>query len=239
VLYSVEGLPPEKAHAMEKQFMAKLDDSAANALLLLETGLPEEKWEAGPRSAWSRFVLAQMLRAPEDIAQLKSSVAEALGQEGHAGDDEFALKVAMGLMAHPEACRLINNMHWRVMDVPESVAPLVTSDRPVWTTITLTQPDAFISMPIGPRRLFFAAKEPLTLQRLRPVDVLVSGRNTLTIQHAVKYVYGIDEQALPIAQAHLGRVRHSSLVELMAAARGYEVVAADSPLAGSARVVNP
>src|SRR5262245_57659585 len=60
-LYTSKGLPPEKAQAMEKHFMAKLDNMAADALALLEAGLPESEWTSGPRSAWSRFILAQML----------------------------------------------------------------------------------------------------------------------------------------------------------------------------------
>jgi hypothetical protein len=237
-LYSVAGLPPEEAHSMEKEFMARLDDQAASALLLLEAGLSEDQWTSGPRSAWSRFVLAQMLRAPEDIAQLKSSVREALGQTGHAEDEEFALKVAMGLMDHPLAVQMINAMHWHVIEVPSSLTPLVTSDRPVWMTITLTEPDAYISMPIGPRRLFLAAKEQSTLKRLRPIEELVAGRNLLAIQHAVKYGYGIDDQALTIAREHLATKRHSSLLELMAVARGHQVMAAGSPVAGLASSPN-
>ena len=40
-LYEARGLPPERAQAMEKQFMAKLDNSAAEALHLLETEVPD------------------------------------------------------------------------------------------------------------------------------------------------------------------------------------------------------
>lgn len=259
-LYEMSGLPPERAQAMETYFMAKLDTLAAEALALLEAGLPEQEWTSGPRSAWSRFVLTQMLRTPEDIAQLKSSVredwskavprleaayaagrtagmpetvGEYLRQLDEGDTDHFALKIARTLMNHPKVGQLINNMHWHVITVPEDVAPLVTSDRPVWTTITLTAPDAFISMPIGPRRLFLAAKQPSTLQHLKnqPVEPQVEARNLLAIQLAVKAAYGVDDRLLALAQEHLATRRHSSLLELLAAARGHEVVDKDSPVA--------
>jgi hypothetical protein len=259
-LYETRGLPPDKAQTMEKDFMAKLDNLAAQALVLLEQGLPEQAWTSGPRSAWSRFILAQMLRAPEDIAQLKSSVSEDWGKAipqlqtaydaGRSADmpatigdylrqqvpgetDEFALSIARTLMNHPKVCGLINNMHWHVIEIPPLETPLATSDRPVWTTTTLTEPDAFISMPIGPRRLFIAAPQASTLLRLkaRPPGALAADRNKLAIQHAVKYAYGVDDALLPLVQEHLGTRRHSSLLELMAATRDHKIVAADSPMA--------
>lgn len=259
-LYELSGLPPDRAQAMEREFMAKLDNEAAEALTLLEAMLPDQEWTSKPRSAWSRFVLTQMLRAPEDIAQLKSSVredwskaipqleniyaarrspdmpatvGEYLDQLDGGDTDHFALKIARTLMNHPAVGQLINNMHWRVLTVPADATPLVTSDRPVWTTITLTEPDAFISMPIGPGRLFIAAPAPATLQRLerQPIEAIVENRNLLAIQHAVKFAYAIDNRALPIVEAHFATKRHSSLVEVMAAARGHKVIAANSPVA--------
>lgn len=263
-LYAVRGLPPEQAQAMEKDFMAKLDDDAAKALLLLESGLPDQEWTPGPRSAWSRFVLTQMLRTPEDIAQLKSSVREEwskavprlqevyaarrsgdmpatvdeyLRQQGDGETDGFALQIARTLMDHPKVGQMINNMHWHVIEVPRAAEPLVTSDRPVWTTITLTEPDAFISVPIGPRQLFLATPDASTLRRLRaaPIEPMVRARNRFAIQHAVKYAYGEDDRALPIAQEHLATKRHPSLLEQMAAKHGHKVVATDRPLASPQR----
>lgn len=79
-LYETRGLRPERAQAMEKNFMAKLDDKAAKALELLMSDLPDEEWTPGPRSDWSRFILTQMLRTPQDIAQLQSSVGQECGK---------------------------------------------------------------------------------------------------------------------------------------------------------------
>ena len=257
-LYEMSGRPPGQAQAMESQFMSRLDAGAAEALALLETGLPEQDWTSGPRSAWSRFMLAQMLRSPEDIVQLKSSVkedwsqvlpeiaeiyearrtpdmpatiAEYLRGQSQAETDEWALKIARVLMNHPRIGQMLNDMHWRVLDIPESAPLLLTSDRPVWTTITLTEPDAFISMPIGPRKLFLAAPDPRTLARLvaNATPERIAARNLLSIQLAVKNAYGFDDSLLDVAQEHLATKRHSSLLELLAAARGHRVVDPASP----------
>lgn len=259
-LYEMSGRPPGEAQAMETQFMSPLDAGAADALALLETGLPDAQWTRGPRSAWSRFVLTQMLRAPEDIAQLKSSVKEdwskvlpeiaeiyaarrAPGMPATVGEylagqdqgetDAWALKIARTLMNHPRVGQLLNNMHWRVLDVPAAAPLLVTSDRPVWTTITWTEPEAFISMPISPRKLFLAAPDPRTLTRLiaNATPDRLAERNLLTIRLAVKNAYGADDSLLTVAQDHLATRRHSSLLEVLAAARGHRVVDPASPSA--------
>jgi Protein of unknown function (DUF4238) len=254
-LYEIRGLPPELAQTMEKDFMARLDASAAQALELLESGLPEKDWKSGPRSSWSRFMLTQMLRTPEDVAQLKSSVkqdwakavpeleeiytarrsvtdpltvGEYLKAQNPAEEDEFALSIARTLMDHPNIGQSLNNMHWQVLDVSNDDFSLLTSDRPIWMTLSITEEDAFISMPIGPRKLFTAAVNSSTQMRLRERsrEQLVKEVNKLTTQHAVRFVYGLDDKALPFVQKHMASKRHSTLLERVAAKHGHEIVTA-------------
>lgn len=258
-LYEAHGLPPEHAQAMERDFLAKLDSQAAEALQMLESGLPERDWTSHPRSCWSRFILTQMLRAPEDIAQLKASVAEAWAKEipqmekdyaarrteadpptiheyleqqrpGHA--DEFAFSIARTLMDHSAICPLLNNMHWLVLDVPDDEFSLLTSDRPIWRTASITTADALVTMPIAPRKLFTATTTLATQQRLkaRRKRDLIKAVNKIVVQHAVKYVYGLTDGMQPFIQKHMATKRHLSLLEGMAASRGDEIVAPDSPI---------
>jgi hypothetical protein len=225
-LYETRGLPPEQAQSMERDFMAKLDSDAAEALALLEAGLPEKEWNSATRNSWSRFLVAQMLRTPRDIAQLKSSVGqewnksaqkfresyaanrsendpatfgEYMAQQNPAHADEFALNIARLLMEHTKLCHLLNEMHWCVLDVPLGCYPLLTSDHPVWMTATFTEDDAFLMMAIGPRRLFSATVEPGTQRRLqaRQRGELVKGTNKITVQHAENFVYGQTDDMLP------------------------------------------
>jgi hypothetical protein len=257
-LYETRGLPPEHAQSMEKDFMTKLDSNAAKALALLESGSPQKDWSPGLRTGWSQFVLTQMLRAPEDIAQLRSSIGEALGkamselekiyaaqrsegdpptllaqleQKNPGQEDKFALSVAQNLMNHSDICRLFDDMHWLVLDVPETGFSLLTSDRPIWMTATLTEDDAFMMMPIGPRKLFTAAVRPgtqLLLKARRRTD-LAKRVNKLVVQHAVKYVYGETDGMLPFVQKHMATKRHSTLLERLATSHGHKIVAVDWP----------
>ena len=174
--------------------MARLDRDAAEALVLLEAGRSEKGWTSTARNSWSRFLLAQMLRAPDDITQLKSSVGqewnkqsqklredyaarrspndpltfeEYIDQKNPAHADERTFRIARKLMEHTDFCQLLSDMHWLVLEVPQDVYPLLTSDRPVWMTATLIEDDDFLTMPIGPRRLFTATVKPEAQRRTR------------------------------------------------------------------------
>jgi hypothetical protein len=260
-LYETRGLPPEQAQTMEKDFMARLDSDAAESLALLEAGITEKEWTTTVRNNWSRFLVAQMLRAPRDIAQLKSSVGqewnketqelresyaarrsptdpatleEYMAQQNPAHADEFALGIARMLMEHTKICHLLNEMHWHILDVPEDCYPLLTSDHPVWTTATLMADDDFLLMAIGPQRLFAATIKPETqrqLQAKRRAD-LVKAINKITVQHADKFVYGQTDTMLPFVQKYMSTRRHSTLLERVAARRGHEIVAPASPITG-------
>lgn len=238
--------------------MAKQDDKAAKALQLLESALPDAEWSFEARNDWSRFLLTQMLRSPEDIAQLKSSVGEAwrsemddlqksyatrrserdpetvsdyLEQQHPAHKDEFAFDIARKLMSHSKLCDEFSKMHWLVLDSPAEAYPLLTSDRPIWMTPTISEEEAFLVMPISPRKLFTAVVNKQTQSRLvsRRRSDLVKAVNKLVVQHAVKFVYGQSDEMLPFVQRHMATRRHSSLIERLAASRGHEIVAQNSP----------
>ncbi len=258
-LYKAHSAPPEHAQKMETEFLKKLDTDASEALLQLEEGLQEEKWNSRHRSSWSRFLLTQMLRAPEDIAQLKSSVTEDWSKaipelvEAYAtqksedapqtvdefiksivakNQDEFAFRIARTLMDHPQFGQALNEMHWHVIDIPHDAYPLLTSDRPVWMTPTIVEPDAFLTIPIGPRKLFTAtvAAETQARLKMRRRSDLVKAVNRITVQHAVKYVYGDTDTMSAFIQKHMSTRRHSTLLERLAAMRGHRLEAPDAPL---------
>ena len=236
--------------------MAKLDSDAAESLALLEAGITEQEWTSTARNSWSRFLVAQMLRAPRDIAQLKSSVRqewdketqhirakyaasrsetdpatleEYLRQLNPAYEDEFALSVGCKLMEHAKICDLISNMHWCVLDVPAGYYSLLTSDQPVWMTATLIENDDFLRIAIGPRRLFAATTTLETQRRLKagPRGELAKIVNKITVQHAVRFVYGQTDDMLAFVQKHMSTKRHSTWFERLASLRGHKIIAPD------------
>ncbi len=258
-LYSIRNPEGSPIADMERDFMSQLDSEAAEALALLEKGLPESEWEQRLRSGWSRFVWAQSIRTPSEIAQLKSSVKEAWSeatpglQEAYEAlrpegapesvdewlsaldphtEDRFALAIARRSMDHSGIGQIINNMRWKVLDFAGSGIPLLTSDRPVWMTTTLAEPDAFIMMPIGPKRLFVATREAETMLRIASQNRRQQAKNVnkTTVRHAVKSVFGLDDKMKSFVQKHFAARRHSTHMERLAAIRGHSIIADDSPL---------
>lgn len=258
-LYSMRASDGPPIADMERDFMSRLDSEAARALDLLEQDLPESKWEQRLRSAWSRFLWAQSIRTPSEIAQLKLSVKEAWSaatpglQEAYETErpegapesvddwlatldphteDRFALTIARQSMDHSGIGQIINNMRWKVLDFEGCGIPLLTSDRPVWMTTTLVEPDAFILMPIAPTRLFVATRETETMLRIAAQNRRQQAKNMnkTTVQHAVKFVFGVDDKMKVFVQKHFAARRHSTHMERLAAIRGHSVAAEGSPL---------
>jgi hypothetical protein len=258
-LYSMRAPDGPPIADMERDFMSRLDSEAARALDLLEQGLPESKWEQRLRSAWSRFLWAQSIRTPSEIAQLKLSVkeswcAETPGlQEAYEAErpdgapesvddwlstldphteDRFALTIARQSMDHSSIGQIINNMRWKVLDFEGCGIPLLTSDRPVWMTTTLVENDAFILMPIAPTRLFVATRETETMLRIAAQNRRQQAKNMnkTTVQHAIKFVFGVDDKMKAFVQKHFAARRHSTHMERLAAIRGHRIAAEDSPL---------
>jgi hypothetical protein len=169
--------------------MAPLDSGAAKALRHLEADLPESEWSEKDRSAWSRFLLAQMLRTPEEIDKLRSAIRKdwsriILYLQNRFGKDyinnllanmpgeeeKFLFDIATSLMDHQEIGQKFNNMIWSRYDVSKSGITLLTSDRPVWMTATISEEDAMIVMPIGPTAAFTATRSEDTQLKLRSLS---------------------------------------------------------------------
>jgi len=78
-LNTVEGLPPAEARYLEDVFFQIADDGAAR---VLRRFLQPPPWNLTPkqRSAWSRFIMALLVRNPESLEKYKK-VAAAIFQE--------------------------------------------------------------------------------------------------------------------------------------------------------------
>lgn len=246
-----DGVVPDAQ--MERQFMSNLDSEAARVMPKLEQNMPVFEWSSIDRSAWTRFVWAQMMRHPADIAQIKSFVGQSWEKEygkiqstydkertaehperfeGYLNEveplhaDWKALDTTMMLMDHAGTGHIINNMFWRVLDFSGCGVDLVTSDRPVWMTVSLLEPDALIVMPIGPTKLFVAANDLRDVKAIRAMNRRKYAKevNKLMVQHAIKFVFGADEKLLPFVQKHFATKRHSTLMERLARMEGYTVL---------------
>ena len=229
---------------MEKTFMMPLDTLAHHALEMLENDDPRLRREAKYRSAWSRFLLSLMMRMPEDLQTLRTSLAEEWSQHSPAiearyaelkgptdpetlagflqqtgkGQGDWALALAPKLMDHRPLGELINNMRWIVRRLPSEAGGFLTSDRPLLITGDLGETDSYLMIPIGPKLLFAAVHNRETQARIERRDPaeLVSAINRLVTGRAKDYVYGSDDSHLDDVRRHFGRRRATSIFERLA-----------------------
>jgi hypothetical protein len=216
-LYRIDNVPPERAQIFEKAFLSIADNDACKALQKL---IHENKnWDTRLRSAWARFIMSILLRNPETVATIRDHILkiwevglEVLKSEYSkqpAGNETFEEYFARNHREKPnlDAARFlqsliddskvggdINSLRWDVVELNQSDTFLLTSDRPIempW----LGSPDAHIALPIGPRRLFLAARKGdflLQLLRNKHTDIARQLNKTVVTQ-AREYVWGFSE----------------------------------------------
>ena len=251
-LYTAPNEAPDETAKLETQFFSPVDSAAGEALDLLYVDGQAEAWNDDQRSAWSRFILSLLLRTPEDIAFLKSSFSidwtktvpemkprnpedwsaddlaryrKTMASVSSEEKDSMALSLAPTLIDHEGIGARLNHMRWRTLQFVDVKRELLTSDRPVVMTGTLTEEHAHIILPIGPSRLFVAVKDDATFEilRKRDPDDLIEVINELVTQHAQKVVFGRDTTQLRFIQNRLGTKRQPSLMERIERMRKHRV----------------
>jgi hypothetical protein len=218
-LYAFPELPPDAAHFLEEVFFAYADQKASDALDN-HLGLATHPWTSELVSAWSRFIVAIHLRHPDAMPELRDA-AKSIWDESGADNqayyeanrkptdpptfdeylalhDPFApIKMRVNLIIKAFDKEIlgahINKMPFAVVDVSASPFRLLTSDRPV-EIFTLKDPNGLVSMPISPTKLFVAANDEATFDKLRrtsPRD-LVCKVNTYLVRRARRFVWALD-----------------------------------------------
>jgi hypothetical protein len=243
-LYEIEGLPPEQAQQVESGFMRSLDTLAAEALQALEADDPLMRRDTRLRSAWSRFILSLMLRDPQSIRALKDGYATQwassmgdleqryMAQRGaddprtfaaflalsNRSTDALAMELAPSLIDHSGIGGLLNSMRWFVKRITSDADEFITSDRPVFSTWTFTEEDAFIFVPIGPKAVFVAVNDIGTQRRIDARDPaeFVTSLNMMVSGRAVKFAYARDDSLLPFIRQHMGTRQRPTLFEQLA-----------------------
>lgn len=247
-LYELPGLPPEKAQRIEQGFMQRLDSLAAEALSMLEDGDPRIARQSKPRSAWSRFIMSLLMRTPEDIAALKSGIAEEwmrnipqlegkyaaergahhpatleeyLAQRDPKDVERWAMSLAPYLIDHRKIGELLNNMRWLVRRIASDAGEFLTSDRPIIMSWTLTEQNAFLFLPINPKAMFVAVNDIETQRMVEERDPAeqVEAVNRYVAGRAVRFVYSRDDSVLNYVRQHMGTKPRKTLIEQLAERR--------------------
>lgn len=136
--------------------------------------------------------------------------------------ERIGVRLATVLIDHPGVGERINNMEWDILDLERSNVALLTSDHAVDQVLGLKEPRAFITLPIGPKRLFIAANERRTIDALaarNPRDVVMH-RNRTTVKCARDYAWAQDRAQAAFIAANMGSVQVHRLSERLAADPG-------------------
>lgn len=233
-LYQLHDMSDDVSQIIEDKFFKPVDTFAADALVLMETDGNKAKWDSRRRSAWSTFLHSLLLRAPEDISDFKeawrdlmhtdysgewearyqeirkpsqpATFAEYMAAVPQANLDNKALEALTHIINSQRVGKRMNAMVWHVIDTSASDHLLLTSDRPTIRTNGMMIDGGHIAMPIGPRTLFIAARDHAALYGVLGVGVkeLVRETNRQVCNHAIKYVYGIDDSQIEYVRKHFG-----------------------------------
>lgn len=240
-LYTVDGVDADAATYLERQFFSITDDQAAKALKIIEKG----QWAnmcGRTRSGWTRFMTSLLYRTPEEI---RISFRQVAIHAAHA-ENEFERKyearrepndpptfaefkatslpnaaVRVGIrfiqqiIDDPNVGNFFNKLAWSVIDFKGSYT-LMTCDRPIIMTNGMAYPDSHMALPIGPRKLFIASKNPRLIDQLtRKSDVLATTINDRIARQARRFCIATDDTHLAFFAKRFGQRLPSSPTETM------------------------
>jgi hypothetical protein len=171
-------------------------------------------------SAWSRFIIAIHLRHPDAMPELREAAKsiwdasgidyqvryEAIRQptdpptfDGYLAlrDPLAPIKMRVNLIIKALDNDIVgahvNQMPFAIIDLSGSPHRLLTFDRPV-KLFNLKEPNGLVSIPISPTKLFVAANDEATFDKLRRASPrkLVCDVNTYVVSCARRFVWAQD-----------------------------------------------
>lgn len=237
-LYAIDGLPPATMQKVEEEFMRPVDTYASIALDLLERGDDGIKSSLEVGSSWSLFLMSLMMRMPSDLEAFKLSYerrwkklipkmtekySSRTGDDFSASEiavrailssriDEMAMELFTKLVDHQNIGKTLNNLHWFTIETDQTLPEFFTSDQPMVMGPGLGHQDAFIYLPIGPRRVFVAVKDPMgeRVIRARAIGSIVRLINEIVVEQAHARAYATSDRYLRFMQKRLARAPHVS-----------------------------
>jgi len=222
-LYRIPGLPDDKAELIESRFFKLVDDWASYALAKLNRRHMDD-WSAHMRSAWSRFLIALLIRSPKSVAEIKfrlvdglpehwerererllreDPTSEPLGPFDQLASEQYAALALQRFIDNQNIGNFINAMDWSVLDVGGSKYRFLTSDRPIVMTNGVGVKGGHLAIAISPTNLFLAANDKQTTREIHaynPLDV-VRSYNKQVVRNAIKYVWAHDHSQVALVRA--------------------------------------
>lgn len=220
-------IPEDLAEAVERKFMATVDNLAKEALDVVISG-KHNKWTLKTRSAWSRFVNGLLFRVPERVASARKFLEDfwlkdhdlhsaRYDAQRREGDPEFlehiiesinkeTLEHTMKQIDDRRIGALLNNMRWDTIEVSSAGRQLFTSDRPVIMSNGLSYDHSHLLLPVSPTCLFLATNNPETTSRFTKamsVRELVKSCNRHVVRRAQKFAWNTENDEIGFVRKHL------------------------------------
>ena len=231
-LYSFEGASPERRNAIEKDFMSpKVDEPAALAMQAL-IAMDPSKLTDDLRIAWTRFVMSLHVRNPERVEQIRQAAADGLRQSLRADPEEYETRRGPGdpptllewaeqntpgifddqgirllpdIVQHRPTLEAIVKMRWMTVGTAEGFPDLLTGDRPVYMSHGVNDERCFIVVPMSPKFMFFATRDPAMFDRVLALGIesVTKQVNGFMATQAAQSVYGANERHLRFVENRL------------------------------------
>ena len=242
-LYSIKGAPNEHdAQTFEEDFLKPLDSLASDALDKFEKQNFPGDLTVKQRSAWTRFIMSLLFRMPEDLTALcdywakimansttqelnvyetqrmasdPPTLAEFLSETPEERKEAGLFRLLRKVIDGKRIGEIINNFHWSVLDLSEESAEFFTSDRPILRTSGLDAENSQLVLPIGPRKLFVAARSAEVLEgisRILPADI-VNQVNERVVGAAKKFVYACTDDNIDYVRDRMGTLTDERIIE--------------------------
>ncbi len=227
-LYRTNGVSEAESQNLETEFLAPLDTKASLALDKLVGRKPLGEDE---RREWTRFMLSLLFRTRETVTMIKSHMADICREAIIASEDEWARlrkpeesrslveamtdrqlalsetraeNIMKQIISEHRAEPDIMAMHWCCIDLRRSRTPLLTSDRPI-VFLSLSRPDSYIALPIGPHDLFIAAFDDRFERQFPTSDPIkvAWAMNKDVVSQAREFVWGLDDAEIDFVRTYI------------------------------------
>ena len=236
-LYSLDGYKREQRNAIEKNFMAPaVDDPAAAPLRIFLERRSVPELTLSMKQAWTRFLMSLHVRTPDRVEQIAVQGAEAI-REMLAKDpeeynavrkpddpptlvewveryapaliDNYGKSILPGIVTHQDIANEIIRMHW-VVGSYGATPDILTCDRPLYLSPGVNDPKCVIALPLSPCAIFFASRDPSTLDKLMRMErsALIRAINESVVTQAARHVYGGHDRSLGFVERWLATARN-------------------------------
>jgi hypothetical protein len=200
-LYTIPNLPAEEAAAIETKILQVIDDRGARAV-----SMAERNEVTGPvdKVGLVQFMLSILHRTPDRIKYLEDRLERELADNPLFQNREAevfrtgALQTFLNLVQSERMIERMMQMKIFVLSLGDDAHDLLTSDSPLMMSNGIAHVDAFIILPIGPRRLIMLAENKDLPDHMvnHQGKVLSKAMNDAVTVQAKKIVFSADPKQM-------------------------------------------